>query len=339
MRRFSMTCLALAAVLVPLASTVAEEGGPRAVPVEPIKDFQVVPKGEMIHHVFEIRNEGSGPLELTDVKPACGCTVAEFDKAIEPGKTGKVTVTVETVNFAGPIAKPISVFTNDPLNPKLNLVVKADIKPYLGVQPGYARFIYVQGEKLKPITQVIWASDGSDIEVLDVKSPHDYITVEKRPAKEEERNEDFQGKQWAVDVHLDPQAPIGALRDYVEVFVNHPKQKTVRIPLSGFVRPRQHVTPEEVNFGVVDGSSLPLQRVVSFTNFITDPIEVTKAESGVQGLSVEVNQVGKKDGHRFQLLLTVEPGIAKGDFQSVMKLHITDPKNPVVEVPINGTVM
>lgn len=339
MRRFSMTCLALAAVLVPLAPAVAEEGGPRAVPVEPIKDFEIVPKGDLIRHAFEIRNEGSSPLQLVDVKPACGCTVAEFDKAIGPGKTGKVTVKVDTANFSGPIAKPISVFTNDPENPKLNLVVKADVKPYLGIEPGYARFIYVQGERLAPISQVLWAADGSDIEVLDVKTPGDSITVKARPAAEEERNKDYAGKQWALEVHLDKQAPVGALRDYVEVFVNHPKQKTVRIPISGFVRPRQHVTPQEINFGPLDGSSLPYQRVVTFTNFITDGIQVTRTESGVDGLSVEVNEVGNKDGHRFQLVLTVGPEVPKGDFQSTLKLHITDEQNPVVEVPVSGTIM
>lgn len=339
MRRFSMTCLALAAVLVPLASTVAQEGGPRAVPVEPIKDFEIVPKGDMIYHTFEIKNEGSGPLELIDVKPACGCTVAEFDKSIAPGKTGNVSVTVETASFSGPIAKPISVFTSDPENPKLNLVVKADVKPYLGIQPGYARFIYVQGEKLTPISQVLWAADGTDVDVLGVKTPHDHISIEHRPAKEDERNEDYKGKQWTIDVNLDPNAPVGALRDYVEVQVSHPKQRTVRIPISGFVRPRQHVTPQEINFGVLEGAALPHQRAVTFTNFITDGIEITKAESGVEGLSVEVNEVGKRDGHRFRLLLTVGPEAPKGEFQSTLKLHITDRQNPIVEVPVSGTIL
>lgn len=339
MRRFSITCLALAAVLVPLVSIVAQESGPRAVPLEPIKDFEIVPKGEYVHHVFELKNEGDATLELIDVKPACGCTVAEFDKTIAPGQVGQVKVQLETANFAGPIAKPISVFTNDPENPKLQLVVKAEVKPYLGVQPGYARFIYVQGEPIQPIPNVLWAADGSDIEVVDIKTPYDHLSVKHRPAKEEERNKEYSGKQWAVDIGLDPTAPIGALRDYVELVINHPKQKTVRLPISGFVRPRQHLTPQEIDFGQLEGGSLPLKRIVTFTNFITKGIEVTRAESDVKGLSVEVKEVGRKDGHRFELVLTVGPEVPKGEFQSTLKLHITDEKNPIVEVPVSGTVL
>ncbi len=339
MRRLTIVSLALAAVLVPLASTVAQESKPRAVPVEPVKDFEIVPKGESIHHAFEIKNEGDRPLELVDVAPSCGCTVAEFDKTIAAGATGRVEVKLDTASLAGPIAKPISVFTNDPDNPKIQLMVKAEVKPYLGVRPGYARFIYVQGEDIRPIPQVVWAEDGSDIEVVDVASPYDHLTVKHRVAKEDERNPDYPGKQWVFEVHLDPYAPIGALRDYVEVAVDHPRQKTVRIPISGFVRPRQHVTPDKIDLGVLDGESLPLRRVATFTNFITKGIEITKTESGVEGLSVEVNEVGRKDGHRFELVLTVGPEVPRGELRSTLKLHITDDQNPVVEVPIKGTVM
>lgn len=339
MRRFPILLWTLLLVLAPLVSSVGQENGPRAVPVEPIKDFQIVPKGEWIHHEFLIKNEGNASLELTDVRPACGCTVAEFDRTIAPGQVGKVKVKVETANFNGPIAKPISVFTNDPKNPKIELTVKADIKPYLAIEPGYARFIYVQGEEIRPINQILWAEDGSDVEVVDVKVPYDYVSVKYREAKPEERNDEAKGKQWAFEVHLDPNAPVGALRDYVEVTFNHPKQKAVRIPLSGFVRPRQHVTPQEIDFGMVDGTSLPLQRVVTFTNFITEGIAVTKAETGFDGLQVDVQEVGRKDGHRFELVLTLDPAMPKGEFQSTLKLHITDSKHPVVEVPITGTIL
>lgn len=339
MRRLSIVSLTLVSVLVPLAATVAQESKPQAVPVEPVKDFEIVPKGEEIRHVFKIKNEGDAALELVDVTPSCGCTVAEFDKTIAPGTTGQVEVKVDTASLAGPIAKPISVFTNDPDNPKIQLVVKAEIKPYLGVRPGYARFIYVQGEEIRPIPQVVWAEDGSDIEVVDVKTPYDYLTVKRHVAKEDERNPDYPGKQWVFEVHLDPYAPIGALRDYVEVALDHPKQKTVRIPISGFVRPRQHVTPDKIDLGVLDGKSLPLQRVATFTNFITKGIEVTKTESGVDGLSIEVNEVGRKDGHRFELVVTVGPEVPKGELRSTLKLHITDEQNPIVEVPIKGTVL
>src|SRR5215510_5288171 len=114
MRRNRTTAiLALLAAFLVAASLFAQ-GKPKAVAVEAIKDVGSLPKGEKISVDFVIRNDGDAPLEITNVQPACGCTVADFDKVIPPQGTGKVHATVDTTNFAGPISKGVTVFTNSP---------------------------------------------------------------------------------------------------------------------------------------------------------------------------------------------------------------------------------
>ncbi len=333
--------LMIFAVALAVATTVVAQGGPKAVPAEPIKDFDIVPRGEVIVHDFVIKNEGSAVLELRDVRPACGCTVAQYDKKIAPGESGKISAKVKTDNFGGPIAKSIAVFTNDPENPKLQLVVKANVKPYIVVTPGYARYNYVQGEPVGTIQQTLWAEDASDLEIVSVNPPYDHLKVRYREATEEERHEKGKGTQWHIEVELDPQSPVGALRDYVEVKLNHSKQKTVRIPVSGFVRPRQHITPAEIDFGQLQGSALPLRRTLHFTNFITSAIELTDIETGIAGLSGQIQNASKKTdtGYRFKLLLTLGPDMPKGKFESTIKVHTTDEQNPIVELPVKGTVL
>ena len=51
---------------------------------------------------------------------------------------------------------------------------------------------------------------------------------------------------------LSKEAPVGPVADHVLVRTNHPKQKRIEIPVSGFVRPMVAVTPPAVNFGKVD---------------------------------------------------------------------------------------
>jgi len=339
-RRFIIALVALFVVLTPLVAAVAQESsGPQAVAVEPVKEFDTIPKGEPISHVFEIRNEGSAPLELTNVRPSCGCTVVNYDKTIAPGKVGLVRSKIDTANFTGPISKSIAVMTNDPENPKILLVVKATIKPYIGVEPGFARFIYVQGEAVRPITQTIWSEDGSDFKVVHAKAPFDFLTTKVREAKPEERKADKPGKQWRVELHLDPKAQVGPLSKYLDVRVDHPKQQVVKIPVSGFVRPRQFVTPQKVDLGELQGTTLPYRLSLAFTNFITDAIEVTEVDTGNEALNAEVRETGRSAGHRFELRLTIGSEMPKGPFETVVKIHITDKKNPVVEVPVKGTII
>lgn len=338
-RSKTLSRLMIAAAAITMAWAVTAQGSPRAVPTEPIKDFNVVAKGEVISHDFEIKNEGDAPLEISDVRPACGCTVARFDKTIAPGKTGKVSIRLKTETFSGPISKSVAVFTNDPQNPKLQLVAKAQVKPYIGIAPGYARYNYVQGEAIGAIKQTLWSEDGHDLKILDVKVPYDYLKVEYRQASEGERNVKATGSQWRLEISLMEDAPVGALREHVTVVTDHPKQKVVNIPISGFVRPRQHMTPESVDFGPLEGSKLPLQRTLHFSNFITKQIELTKIETGYPGLQAEVIANERQPGYRFKLLLTVGPDMPKGAFDSNIKIYTTDEQNPIIELPVKGTIL
>ena len=95
-KRFFSTLLVLSLALTAPFAVAQEKAneaakGPRLTIVEPIKDFGVVPKGQKLDWSFEIRNTGTSDLEILAAKPGCGCTVADFDKVIKPGQSGKVT--------------------------------------------------------------------------------------------------------------------------------------------------------------------------------------------------------------------------------------------------------
>lgn len=340
MRRPIFTLIALLAVLVAgpavadetMPEAVAPEARAKAVVPEPTRDFAKVAKGEQLVHEFEIRNEGTVPLALLSVRPACGCTVAEFDEMIAPGEVGKVRAVVDTTSFFGPIAKSVAVFTNDPENPKLQLMVKAIVEPYLILQPGYARWSYVQGENIESITQTLRADDGERFQVLEVKVPYDFVTVTQRDISTADTSE------YEFDVLLDKQAPVGALREYVEIVTDHPQQAIVQIPLTGFVRPRQHATPKEVEFGEIEQAHLPQRRVISFTNFAAEGVEVKSIESDVAGVDAKV-QTADERGHRFKLMLEVGPEVQTGPFSGELLIHTTDPQVPVYRLPVSGSVL
>src|ERR1041385_7913330 len=136
-----------AAVEAAKAASADEEKAPRLTIVEPVKDYGIVPKGDKLEWAFLVKNTGDADLQIIAAKPGCGCTVADFDKVIKPGSTGKVTAHVDTTAFAGPIAKTVSVETNDPSNPMATLTIHATVKPYVEAAPvGFVRYSLLQGE-------------------------------------------------------------------------------------------------------------------------------------------------------------------------------------------------
>ena len=123
------------------------EKAPRLTVVEPVKDFGTIPRGDKLDWSFVVKNTGDADLQIMAARPSCGCTVADFDKVIKPGQTGKVTAHVDTSNFAGPIAKAVTIDTNDLSNPSAQLTIHAVVKPYVEAHPaGFVRFQLLQGE-------------------------------------------------------------------------------------------------------------------------------------------------------------------------------------------------
>lgn len=67
---------------------------------------------EPVEATFTFRNPGMVPLMISEVKPSCGCTVAEFPKKpIGPGGTGTIKVTYDA-KTPGFFSKTISVYSN-----------------------------------------------------------------------------------------------------------------------------------------------------------------------------------------------------------------------------------
>jgi Protein of unknown function (DUF1573) len=346
-RHIKTVILALCAVLLAAASLLAADtppapakaaGKPKATVVEPVKDVGTVPKSQKIIHDFLIKNDGDADLQITNVQPSCGCTVAEFDKVIKPGATGKVHTVIDTSTFSGPIAKGISVFTNDPDHPQMELTIRAKVEPYIAVKPGYARYITVQGEKQEGnIAQTLWAPDGSSWDVTSVDSPYPYLTVTFHEAKPEERLPDIKGKQWKVEMKLANNATVGPLADRVIVHTNHPKQQTVDIPVSGFVRPVIAVTPPTADFGQITLKE-PLKKALSIRNFATEPIKVTSIDPNLpKGIETKLESL--EEGRMYQVRVILNPEIGKGPFHGKLTVHTDSPKMPTIEVEFKGVVI
>jgi hypothetical protein len=330
--------LALGAAVLPAAPAAAQELHPRVVLPEPVYDAGGVAKGEKISHEFVIRNDGEGVLEISDVRPACGCTVAEFDKTIAPGESGTVRAALDTMTFDGPIAKDITVLTNDPINPKLRLSIKADVRPYLFIQPGYARFVQAQQSAPGVVEQIVFTTTFDDLEITNVESPYPFLAVTYREATpEDEPREHGVGRQWVVTLTLDyTKAPVGTLAEYVTLHTNHPNQPVAKLPVSGFVRPMIAVTPTAADFGEIDLSEAQNASML-IRSFAAENVAVTSAETDVPGVELAVTPI--EEGKRYALQVTLSPAMPKGRFDGTIKIKTDSPKAPLIEVPLRGTAI
>jgi hypothetical protein len=114
-------------------------------------DFGQVEEGGKLTHVFTLKNLGGGVLHIDQVRSSCGCTAAAVKtKEIAPHGEGQIEVTFDTNHRSGDQRKSITVTSDDPIRPSVNLEIHASVEVLLALQP---QFIQLSAEIGK--TQVI----------------------------------------------------------------------------------------------------------------------------------------------------------------------------------------
>ena len=325
------------------ATAAAEEKSPRLTIVEPVKEYGEVAKGDKLDWSFLIKNTGTADLQIIAAKPGCGCTVADFDKVIKPGETGKVTAHVDTTAFAGPIAKTVTLETNDPSSPSSTLTIHAVVKPYVEAYPaGFVRFNQLQGD-VTTQSVTLYSEEDEPFEIKDVQVPGDWVKVAFKKLDEADRvaNVGKAGQnQYKVDITIGgTDAKVGPLYDKVRIVTNSKHTPEYPISISGVIRPTYRVEPTMLNFGEVAPSDAAATRsVLLHSNDMKTPEQfiVTKVESTVPGITTAFKPLAQKGD--YEVTLQVAKDAKPGDIDGAVKIYTSDKVNPIVTVPVKGTV-
>lgn len=338
---FVLTLTAPFAVAQEKAAAAAK--GPRLTLTEPIKDFGTVPKGQKLDWSFEVKNTGTSDLEILAAKPTCGCTVADFDKVIKPGATGKVAAHVDTTNFAGPISKAVTLETNDANAPTAQVTITAIVKPYVEAYPaGYVRYNMLQGDTEKQ-TITLYSEDEEPFEIVKVDSPQDWIKVDVRKAEGADIVDKIGRKgqaQYKVDVTVGgPEAKLGPLAEKIRIQTNSKHQPEYWLSVSGVVRPTYRVEPTGVNFGeIAPNDTAATRTIIVRSNDLKTPerFSVAKVESGIAGVTATMKPTDRKG--EFEVTLQIAKDAKPGVLDGNVLIHTSDTAKPLFTVPVKGTV-
>ena len=99
-------------------------------------DFGTIFQMGSYEHVFKLRNAGTAKLVVDRVRSTCGCTATLLsEKEIEPGGEARLEVSLKSGMYERPLAKRITVFSNDPDEPEKKLRITATVVPRLALKP------------------------------------------------------------------------------------------------------------------------------------------------------------------------------------------------------------
>ncbi len=115
---------------------------------------------------FKYQNTGKTPVHFKSVHASCGCTTAQSQKEeVPPGDKGEITATFNIGDRTGTQIKTVTVETDEAVNQKTVLTLKAEIPQQLEVTPNFV--FWKQGEKAD--TKTINVKVGKDFTVKHIK--------------------------------------------------------------------------------------------------------------------------------------------------------------------------
>jgi predicted small secreted protein len=77
------------------------------------RDFGKIPEGQKLDVAFRFRNTGTTPLVIGQVRPSCGCTIAEQpQEPIAPGSEGQIKAVFNSEGRSGVNHKTLFVTAN-----------------------------------------------------------------------------------------------------------------------------------------------------------------------------------------------------------------------------------
>lgn len=339
MLKNQLTFVALAVMMTVAATTFAQtEGSPTLVVASKIMDAGTVSQGTTVDAVFDLVNEGDTKLVIKAVRPTCGCTVADFDKEIAPGATGHVKAKLDTKDFSGPISKSILVMTDDPQNPTVTLVIKADIRPFVEILPRpLIRFNAVLNEPMNQTFIVVGADPEAALTVRSVESSVPFLATSMRQLGGDELIEGKSKSQYEITLSLRDDAPVGPVNAVLSVNTDLKEAPTVPVKVYGVIRALIHVTPSQIQFGSVEAKARPGRNLIVVNNRTDGTrVEITGAKVDDPGFDAQVTTI--EQGRRYQVTVVVKADADPGSRDATLTLMTTDKDFPTVTVPVRASL-
>src|SRR5262245_55314474 len=331
------TLLATVLALPGQGPSAAKADAPRANFGETTHDFGKIKNSEIQHHEFVVANEGTAMLEILEVKPGCGCTPAgAFDRHIAPGKSGKIPIEFNPINFAGPIAKAITVTCNDPAQGTILLTIKAHVWRPIDVLPAQVHFMPIEGEAVAD-TKVVRI-------VSNVEEP---VTIEEpvggHPALKTELKTVVAGKEYELRVSFDPQllpdpdkGPTQTLPPAASLSLKTSRKSMPVVSVGTFVLVQAAVqaTPTQIGFAS-DGFGKEIRRTVMVRSLGKPSVHVRDAAVTVPGVAVETKEV--TPGRLYQVNLVFPAKFSAAELPAELTVGTDHAKYPLLHVPLTLT--
>ena len=289
-------------------------------------DFGKVTPTDTLKHEFIVTNTGNAVLEITDVKPGCGCTTAgAWDKLVQPGKTGKIPIQFNPGNFSGSVSKSVTVTCNDPVKPTQYLQILANIWRPIDLQPQYVYFLPIEGEVTNE-TRVVRIVSNLD-EAVTLEAPQSASPVFKTELKTIRP-----GKEFELQVIYAGPVSNANMQGNITIKTSSTNAPSLSLNAVAMPQPALVAMPPQIQLPAGPFAA-GYQYPASLRNKGSAPLKLSEPSVNAEGVTVQVQET--EPGKNFQLNVAFPTNFQARPGQLIeLSVKTSNPKYPVFKIPI-----
>jgi hypothetical protein len=296
---------------------------------EAVHDAGRLRGGVRLTHTFLLVNAGTGPVEVTRVRPGCGCLAPRLDRrTFAPGERGRLVLEVNTVTQpAGPNAWRVTIhYRAGPQEHELLLAVTAEVVREVFLQPA-SLLLSRETAAGHPFTLTEKRNRPLAIRFASVSSAHVRTRVSE-PTRQPDGS-------WVRTVHLEvlPTCPVGRHEDVLHLRTNDETFADLEVPFTVLQQPRGVVTatPAEVQLHGTRSQGFPA-RIVLLSAAGDGTVRIAGVESDHPAIRCTF---APGPGPRATLRIQVEKEKLAGQTsQGQLRVHLAEPAGQTVTVPV-----
>ncbi len=299
----ALTCLGICAV------AAAQESRPAAAPRLELGarewNFGEVWQGEPLSFEFQVKNAGDAPLEISDVKSSCGCTVPTKPKSpLAPGESDTVKISFDSVKRHGAQSQTVTFATNDPQQPMTSFKLSGTIKPVYDITPANSISfgkLYQDSQESRSVEIIDRYTDKMPLKLKEGQDFGSY-TVELKEIKPDEH----------YQLTATPKLPlaVGEARGRVVLLTGIERLPEIEVLIFGAVQPPVAVSRSSLL--LPKNSVRAIEQVLYVSYPPNHPVRILEAKATIESIKVEIREAkaneSKPEQSAQEIVVVLPPG-------------------------------
>ncbi|MDH4238027.1 MAG: DUF1573 domain-containing protein, partial [Phycisphaerae bacterium] len=269
----------------------ANEEGPRITFENLVCDLGRIASGTKHVCEFKYTNTGNEVLKITRVGAACACTVPQKTRECAPGESGTLKVTYQSGTNAGKVKKYVYVHSNDKVNPRVKLTIKAEIVIKVAHEPKRLNLVLDKENAGCPAI-TLTSLDDQPFSITGFKSTGDSLTADF--------DSSLKRTSFVIRPMVDMEKLRKGMRGQININLTHPDCKKLMIVFETL--PEFKTDPRVIYVREAEPQKPVTRRVRILSNYNEDfEIESTSSRNGTIKV---LAQEKVRDGYQFELRIT-----------------------------------